>query len=264
MVVGGGYATFPVRVSKGEADFSITESTSLLWAYQGVEAFKEKYLNLRAINGAMEGQYGIFVVLADVPINSLEEVKEKRYPIKLGVGQVGRSDEYVARKMLEAVGLSYDAIKAQGGTVTNAAWEQIGGLLRDRMIDGYLGGVTRDNPTLEEVAIARPLRFLPFSEAVIKKIVAIGRRADVLPAKSYTGQDKDVPSIVDDLVLFTRAEVPSEVVYTVTKAIIEGKDKVAVAWRAWEKEWDPVKGASKVPILLHPGAELYYKEKGWI
>jgi hypothetical protein len=263
LVVGGGYLTFPVRVSKGEADFAITSSAALIWAYEGTGPFEEKLSNLRAITTKLERSYWVFVVLADVPINSLEEVKEKQYPLKLTTLQVGAAGEYIAREVLGVHGITYDDIKAWGGTVTHASWKEIASLLKDGVANSFMGVVPPKHPRLTDVATSRAVKFIPLSDAAIKRLTEIGAYVkDYLPANSYPGQDKDVPTVADDLVLFCRADLPDAVVYTVTKAICENKEAL-VAARPPMEGWDPATGW-KTPIPLHPGAELYYKLRGWI
>jgi TRAP-type uncharacterized transport system substrate-binding protein len=53
--------------------------------------------------------------------------------------------------------------------------------------------------------------------------------------------------------------------YLITKTICENKEAMTLAHKAW-KNFDPALAGKpeKTGIPLHPGAEKYYKEKGWL
>ena len=64
--------------------------------------------------------------------------------------------------------------------------------------------------------------------------------------------------------LVTNASVPNEVVYTLTKAVFENFEdfkKLHPAFANLDPQ-DMIKAGLSAP--LHPGAERYYKEKGWM
>ncbi len=58
--------------------------------------------------------------------------------------------------------------------------------------------------------------------------------------------------------------MPEEIVYTVVKAVFENLDDFRGLHPAFAnlKEAEMIKDGLSAP--LHPGAEKYYKEKGWI
>jgi TRAP-type uncharacterized transport system substrate-binding protein len=59
--------------------------------------------------------------------------------------------------------------------------------------------------------------------------------------------------------------LPNEVAYAVTKALCENRDALAKG-HAGLKYFNPQVGwkPENLGIPLHPGAEKYYKEKGWM
>jgi TRAP transporter TAXI family solute receptor len=62
----------------------------------------------------------------------------------------------------------------------------------------------------------------------------------------------------------TSADVPEDVVYNVVKAVFDNFDRFKRLHPAFEilKEEDMISGGLSAP--LHPGAEKYYKERGWM
>ena len=82
-----------------------------------------------------------------------------------------------------------------------------------------------------------------------------------LPANTYADQPKDVMSYRLGNVLLIKSDVPEEIVYQSTKAVMENLDfmgKVHPAWKKVSKE-GIINGFT---IPLHPGALRYYREAG--
>jgi NMT1-like family len=53
------------------------------------------------------------------------------------------------------------------------------------------------------------------------------------------------------------------VAYTITKTINDNAERFR-ALHASLAEYDPSRGWSQLGVPLHPGAERYYREKGWL
>jgi TRAP transporter TAXI family solute receptor len=97
----------------------------------------------------------------------------------------------------------------------------------------------------------------------VAKVGDVAYQSAIIPANTYTGQLKDVPTAAVKNFLVTREDVPADTVYTMTKALFDNLDQLKAAHSA-------AKGISKeeapkaVPVPLHPGAERYYREAGLI
>ena len=86
--------------------------------------------------------------------------------------------------------------------------------------------------------------------------------AATIPAGTYTGQKKDVTTFGVKATVVTSADVPEELVYLVTKAVMENFDdfrKQHPAFAPLEKK-NMISDGLSAP--LHPGAIKYYKEAG--
>jgi hypothetical protein len=86
-----------------------------------------------------------------------------------------------------------------------------------------------------------------------------------MPAGMFRGMDRDVPTVGYPTVFITRQDVPEALVYTVTKAIADNKEALVAAHKGLAK-FDPTAAwkPELVGLPLHPGAERYYREKGWM
>src|SRR6267154_398799 len=84
-----------------------------------------------------------------------------------------------------------------------------------------------------------------------------------IPANTYTGQDKDVPTAAVVNYLVTSSAVSDDLAYQMTKLVFESLPELGNAHAAGKEiKLEAAAGASPVP--LHPGAIRYYKEKGLI
>jgi hypothetical protein len=85
--------------------------------------------------------------------------------------------------------------------------------------------------------------------------------AAIIPANTYTGQDKDVPTAAVVNYLVTSSAVSDDVAYQMTKLIYESLPELANAHVA-AKDIELENAATGSPVPLHPGAIRYYREKG--
>ena len=87
--------------------------------------------------------------------------------------------------------------------------------------------------------------------------------AATIPANTYTGQDKDVPTAAVVNYLVTSSAVSDDLAYQMTKLVYESLPELQNAHAAG-KEIKLETAATGSPVPLHPGAIRYYKEKGLI
>ena len=85
-----------------------------------------------------------------------------------------------------------------------------------------------------------------------------------MPGGMYAGTDEDVETFGVKATFVTSADVPEDVVYTVVQAVFENFDRFKGLHPAFGtlKEEDMIAAGLSAP--LHPGAEKYYRERGWI
>jgi len=268
-VVPGGGIVNPVRMSEGTADFGPTGVFPLKNAITGEPIFGvkvyDKKLNVRAILQFAELNALYFFVTEDSGITSIDQIKEKKYPLRLCVGTEMTQTEFVARMVLDAYGMSYNDIKSWGGKVTFASFAEIVTLIRDGQGDCYIGDHQVATPAgfITEIFTARKMRMLPLKEEVIKSIAQEGLFwRSVIKAGMYPGQNTDVPTIGETVIVGCRADLPNDVVYAVTKALVENKSKLAAYSTAFDI--DPKTAWQIPPGMLHPGAEKYFRDLGYM
>jgi len=250
-------------LEKGDADVGLLFSSTAKWAIQGKVAYPKKIEVITGLVNGLDKYYAAVMATKRSGITSLAEVARKKMPVRFVAQPMGSASEASMKLILEAYGMTYDDIKSWGGAVTPTST----GVAQAQMVDGkadvWINMVTAGHPSISELALSTDLVFLPMSDDIIHKMEAYGYKKTALPAKSFKGQDKDVPLIGWPTVLVAQKDLNPEVAYLLTKTLVENKDKMVKA-HAGFKDFHPEDAwkfeAFGVP--LHPGAAKYYREKG--
>jgi TRAP transporter TAXI family solute receptor len=256
----------PKLLDLKKADLGFAFPITANWAWNGVYRYDKKIRNIRAIAGGLDSYWVLGAVKADKGINSWADMKSGKKDLRICTQSKGSLSEFAARQVLEAYGISYQDLKGWGGDILMKGFKEMVPALKEGAIDGFLMMATPFHPTWTEAAISRPLKFLPMEDAVLGKLKQkYGYTSSVVPAGMFKGLEKDVVTIGFPTCLLVREDISPEVVYTLVKAIVENKEKIQSAYKSF-KAFDP-KTAWKPEKLggvpLHPGAEKYYKERGW-
>jgi TRAP transporter TAXI family solute receptor len=256
----------PKLLGLKKADLGFAFPITANWAWNGVYRYDKKIRNIRAIAGGLDSYWVLGAVKADKGINSWADMKSGKKDLRICTQSKGSLSEFAARQVLEAYGISYQDLQGWGGDILMKGFKEMVPALKEGAIDGFLMMATPFHPTWTEAAISRPLKFLPLEDAVLGQLKRkYGYTSSVVPAGMFKGLEKDVVTIGFPTCLLVREDISSEAVYTLVKAIVENKEKIQSAYKSF-KAFDP-KTAWKPEKLggvpLHPGAEKYYKERGW-
>ena len=247
------------QVAQGELDFGVAQSD---WQYHSYNCSADDkvtcFEDLRAVFSVHAEPYQI-IAGKDSGIQSWNDLEGKRFNIgNPGSGQRGTTEELMN-------GHGWDTGKfAQATELTST--EQANALCDDK-IDafGYTVGVPNSG-----VAVATDgcdAYIVDLSEdPVAQKLVEEHPYYAwaTIPAGTYKTSAEDVTTFGVKATFVTSAAVSEDVVYAVTKAVFENLDtfrKLHPAFANLDPE-EMISDGNSAP--LHPGAEKYYKEKGWL
>jgi len=252
-------------VSKGDSELGFGFPVTGKWAYNGQMAYDKKMSNLRGLVGGFDEYFVGIVATKKSKITSLEDIPKKKMPIRLVTVTRGSMGEFANRQIMEAVGAGYKTIESYGGKVTHTSFGVITKMLTDGQADVFMQVVTAGHPAMTEIAITTEVAFLSLEEEVIKKLTPYGWSAAFLPAGTFKGQNTSTPTIGTTTCLIATDNMSNDVAYAVTKAICDNREILSKG-HAGLKPFNPQKGwkPENLGLPLHPGAENYYKEKGWI
>ena len=85
-----------------------------------------------------------------------------------------------------------------------------------------------------------------------------------IPGGMYNANPDDVQTYGVLATLMTSADVPEEHVYQLVRAVFENFDEFKELHPAFANLDPAAMIANGVSAPLHPGAEKYYREKGWL
>jgi len=243
-----------LQAGRGEAGISLGDSFSDAYKGDADAGFKAPLDKLRTIT-ALYPNYIHFVAAADSGIKTFADIKGKR----ISVGAPKSGTELNSRKILAAAGLSYKDFSK----VEYLSYAESVELMKNRQLDVTLLSSGAGVAALRDLATTQKVVFLDISSDIVKKIDDPAYQEGIIPANTYEGQTTDVHTIAVQNFLVTRAGVPKETVYKMTKAMFENLPEM-VAAHAAAKAIKLENAIKSLPAPLHPGAEQYYKEVGLI
>jgi len=255
------------RVQRELVEMGIATSVETIKAVKGEDPFTEKHTDISAIAVGWFLTSFQMTVLDKTPVTSLEDLKNKKYPIRISVNTRGSGMELISKVGLEAAGITYKDIEAWGGKIHFLASGATIPLYDDGRLDGDAGlAAGPPDPGKMRVSNTHKLRLLPLTEDQIKKAIQSlpGTFRYVMPKGIYNFMDKDVPTFTATSVLYVHKKFPETVAYQITRSIAENVDylrKVNINLQNLKKE---ELAETSLGIPFHPGAVKYYKEKGLI
>lgn len=241
-----------LQAGRGEVAFTLGDSLSHAWEGNTEVGFREKLDKLRGI-AAVYPNYIQVVARADSGIETLADLKGKR----VSVGAPRSGTELNARAVLAAAGLSYDDLER----VEYLPFAESVELVKNRQIDATLQSAGLGVASIRDLAATNDIVVVAIPEDVVSQIGDPVYVPTVIPAGTYDGQDKDVPTAAVVNFLVTHDGVDEELGYQLTKQIFENLDDMTAAHAA-AQAIDLSKATEGMPVTLHPGAERYYREKG--
>ncbi|WP_284279820.1 TAXI family TRAP transporter solute-binding subunit [Limnobacter litoralis] len=240
-------------LQQGRGELAIALGDSVKSAVQGDEeaGFKEPLDKLRGI-AALYPNYVQIVAAKGSNIHTLADLKGKR----VSVGAPKSGTELNARRIFEAAGMSYkDFAKTE-----YLPYAESVELMKNRQLDATLQSAGLGVASLKDLSSSMEITMVAIPADVIKKL-GPPYVEGVIPANTYTGQDKDVPTAAIVNFLVSTTAVSDDEAYKMTKLLWENLPALRSAHKAADaiKFENAIKG---MPVPLHPGAAKYYKEKG--
>ncbi|MEP6836907.1 MAG: TAXI family TRAP transporter solute-binding subunit, partial [Bradyrhizobium sp.] len=240
-----------LQQGRGEIAFTLGDSLKAAWEGDEEAGFKTKMDKLRTI-GAIYPNYIQIVATADSGIKTLADLKGK----SLSVGAPKSGTELNSRAILAAAGMTYKDI----GKVEYLPFAESVDLMKNRQLAATLQSAGLGVASLKDLSTSTEITVVSVPKATVDKIgppfVAV-----TIPANTYTGQDKDVPTAAVINYLVTSSAVSDDLAYQMTKLVYESLPELANSHAAG-KEIKLETAANGSPVPLHPGAIRYYKEKG--
>jgi TRAP transporter TAXI family solute receptor len=242
-------------VGAGKADLALIMADVGWDAYQGKGKFKGK-IPLRTVAVLYPNNMHI-VTLEGTGIEKVSDLKGKR----VSTGSPGSGTEVKGLRVLEAYGLDPDKdMKRDRLGASESA-----GALKDRKIDAYFwdGGLPTASVTDLGATPGIKIKLIGQEDAIPKMRAKYGPLyvKGIIPAKTYPGQNVDVPIAVVWNLLVCNEKMKGDVAYDLVKTLFGHKPELVTV----HKEARHLALESQVegsPIPMHPGSIRYFTEKG--
>jgi hypothetical protein len=255
----GGSVANVNAIRAGEQTMGVAQSDMQYHALHGTDKFEEQgpYEDLRAVFSVHPEPFTV-VARADSGVTSFDDLKGKR----VNVGNPGSGQRATLEVVLGALGWSVDDF----GQATELKSAEQAQALGDNNVDAIVFTVGHPNGSIQEATTTTESLLIPVEGPAIDKLVEENSYYSkaTIPGGMYKGNDEDVNTFGVGATFVTRADVPDEVIYEVVKAVFENFDRFKRLHPAFANLDPAAMITNNLSAPLHPGAEKYYREKGWM
>jgi TRAP transporter TAXI family solute receptor len=236
----------------------VAQSDWQSYAYNGTPEYEGgKFEDLRAVF-SVHGEPFTVVARDDAGIESFEDLKGKRVNIgNPGSGQRGTMEVVMGVLGWEMGDFSF-ASELKSAEQSAA--------LGDNKVDAIIFTVGHPNGSIQEAVSTVDAHLVSVEGPEIDKLVGENSyyAKATIPGGMYKGSHEDTNTFGVKATFVSSAKVDDEVIYQVVKAVFDNFDRFKGLHPAFAnlKEEDMIADGLSAP--LHPGAERYYKERGWM
>ena len=274
---GTGYRTNVDAVATGLVDLAVTTPycLALEWATAGRHFFAgTPYPHLRALGYIPQDDRLVFAVRADAGITSFAGLKQSCPPLRIATTCRNRDNlmSYAVEKVFLAHGIDPREIETWGGK-----WLEHDHPRRcvPLVTRGEADAVFQEAimvPPWHELVETVPMRFLPMEEGALQQLqTEYGFLPAVLPGGRLRA-GTDIPCLDwSHWAVFVRDDMPDDLAYLITAVMVEERAELEGRYRHLPLEHspltypiDPFTMWQGLGAPLHPGAEGYYREQGYI
>jgi hypothetical protein len=276
-VLHGGAAQNPVRVEKGDADIGMGMPALLGAATRGEDPYAgRKMEHLRALAGNMSLNVFHLYVASDLSLANLtmDQIFRSRAPIRLAISKPGTADIWVLEKIMAYYGLCapdkradcYKGWEMLGARFFRGSYTEQAAAFKGRRVDGTLAFLALPAAAITDASHGRRLTLLSFSQPLLDYLATFGLGAGVIPAGTYplaSNADSNVASATMATTITVAARMSDDLAYLLTRTINDNVERVRKIHESLA-DYEPSQGYRQLGVPLHPGAERYYREKGWL
>lgn len=254
---GGSVANVNAIIS-GDQDLAVAQSDVAYKALNGEDPWAgQPFENLRSVF-AVHPEPITVVARKEANIKTFDDLKGKR----VNVGNPGSGTRETLEAILDAKGWTLDdfSLASELKSAEQAA------ALCDNKVDAIFFTVGHPAGTIQEATTACESNLVTVTGPEIDKLVEENPYYSkaTIPGGLYSGNPDPTETFGVRAVFVTSADVPEDVVYNVVKSVFDNFDRFKGLHPAFAnlEPQDMISQGLSAP--LHPGAEKYYKEQGWL
>ena len=246
-------------IRAGELEFGVVQSDWQYHAYQGTSQFEGDgpFEDLRAVFSLHPEPFTV-VARTDAGVSRFEELEGKR----VNIGNPGSGQRATMDVVMEAMGWTTDVFSQ----ATELPPGEQALALCDNNVDAIVYTVGHPSGAIQEATTACDTVILHADNDALRALVAERDyyRMATIPGGMYRGTPDDVTTFGVGATFVTRADVPEDAVYVLTRAIFENFDTFKGLHPALDILVPEEMARDGLSAPLHPGAERYFREAGLI
>lgn len=247
-----------VRVD-ARVDFGVTSSAMLNSAYKGTFFGKGPFRNLRLIVKIEDPFYFLVAAKKESGIRDFIRIKEQHLPVKI----VGAGKDMIT--ILKYYNITADSIKAWGGKLGVSIEDALKGDFD--IISGFLASPAMNPESSYWTTLSQKfdLYFIELPEELLKQLAQQNVDAEFVEVQNsmLRGVNRRIKTLGrSGEAIFARDDTPEQAAYDLAKAIDENHG--ALKWFIRIYTYDPKTVWQNYGVPLHPGAEKYYREVGYM
>ena len=245
-------------IRAGDLDLIMAQSNLQYHSYNGSGPFKKDgaHKDLRFVMSFTTNRQHVVTIKGN-GINSIHDLRGKR----VNTGNPGSGTEATSYMVLKYFGIDPKKDLALDSKLTSR--EQAKALC-DGKIDAFFYPTAVPVAAIEEAANNCDTNILSLKGPELDKLLA---ERDYfgpvkIPAGSYRGHDKDIDTFGYAATLLTTKDLPEEIGYHLTKAVMNGLEKIKKTAPMFSLLNHKMSATFGKHVPYHPGAARYYKEAG--
>ncbi|MBM9595879.1 TAXI family TRAP transporter solute-binding subunit [Roseitranquillus sediminis] len=245
-------------IKAGDMDMGVAQSDWQYHAYNGSADYEgDAFEDLRAVFSVHPEPFTV-VARADSEIETFEDLQGKR----VNVGNPGSGQRATMEIVLDAMGWSMDDFSL----ASELRPAEQSAALGDNRVDAIVYTVGHPNGSIQEATSTVDARLVDVNNDAIQQLIEENPyyASATIPGGMYAGNDEDTETFGVKATFVTSAEVPDDVVYEVVSAVFDNFDRFKSLHPAFENLQPEDMVSEGLSAPLHPGAERYYREQGWI
>lgn len=263
-VVPGGGKDNPSKIQAGISQVGMGLDFLSYAALQGTDPYTYEHSKIRTIGKGWSDNIFHFIGPKDYE-GDLKTALEQD-GLRIGVNKMGSSDELTFVRIMEHYGTSYDDIRDRGGKVINGNYSDLNTAFKDGQIDFIFNAQGVPGSSVIELANSRrEIKLVGFPEEVIdflNETYGYGKGEIADGVYSADVQSGAMKTPIMGTIMLVAEDLSDDTVYSLTKTLVENKDKFPSIHSSLSG-FDPAT-AWQTTVPLHPGAEKFYKELGYM
>ncbi len=254
---GGGISNV-LAVNGGDAEIGWSYAHTTANGYNGVGKFNGKQEDVRHF-ATLYGSMFQVAVRADSDIKTFADMKDKN----ISPGKAKWTGTAFAESILNHYGITFDSVRANGGTVHHVGYTESVALMKDGHIDVFMAATNMPQASFLELEQSPGIRFIGLPKADQEAIVAAnpGFLEGTMPAGVYQSITEDTHSLGIVVNMVVSKDLPDDLVYNMCKVFWANHATFAEVKSVWNRV-EQAKALDGVAIPVHPGARKCYDELG--